>query len=203
MKLLDAVKAPNPRRVRIFLAEKGLKIESEMVDLGKMEHRGERFTSINPQRQVPVLVLDDGTPIAETMAICRYVEELHPEPNLFGADPLERARVEMWQRFVEFGVFANVSAVFRHGHPGMASHEVPQVADWAGVNRTRTLDQLAWLDRELAGRRFVAGDRFTVADITLLVAVDFMRAAKIALPEDLAHLRRWYDEVSARPSAAA
>jgi len=203
MKLLDAVKAPNPRRVRIFLAEKGVVVPSEMVDLAGKEHRGERFREINPQRQVPVLVLDDGTAIAETMAICRYIEEIHPEPDLFGADPVERAKVEMWNRFVELGVFSQVSFVFRHGHPGMAGFEVPQVADWAEVNRGRALEQLAWLDGELGRRAFVAGDRFTVADITLLVAVDFMRAARIALPEDLANLKRWYAEVSARPSAAA
>ena len=203
MQLYDGGRAPSPRRVRIFLAEKGIEVPKVPVDLTKLEQKSRSFTALNPLQRVPTLVLDDGTVITETMAICRYFEVLHPEPNLFGRDALESAKVEMWSRRVELVLYAAVQAVFRHSHPAMASMEVPQLPQWAEANRPRVMDFLAILDHELANRRFLAADRFTVADITGLVSVDFMKPAKLAIPETLEHVRRWHTEVAARPSAAA
>jgi len=203
MQLYDGGRAPSPRRVRIFLAEKGIEVPKIPVDLGKLEQKSRSFTALNPMQRVPALVLDDGTVITETMAICRYFEALHPEPNLFGHDALESAKVEMWSRRVELGLYAAVQAVFRHTHPTMATVEVPQLPQWAEVNKPRVMNFLAILDHELASRRFLAADRFTVADITGLVSVDFMKPAKLAIPETLEHVRRWHAEVAARPSAVA
>ncbi|HEX7075929.1 MAG TPA: glutathione S-transferase [Hyphomicrobiaceae bacterium] len=203
MKLIDQPLAPNPRRVRIFLAEKGLTIPAEKVDLAKLEHRSPDFIAKNPFQQVPVLILDDGTAISESVAICRYFEEQHPEPPLFGRDAMERVMVEMWQRRMELGLLAPVTHCFRHSHPAMAELEKPQVKEWAEVNRPRVLKLLSWLDQELAGRRFIAGDTYTIADITALVAIDFMKPAKIERPADLENVARWYAEVSSRPSAKA
>ena len=203
MKLIDQPLAPNPRRVRIFLAEKGLTIPAEKVDLAKLEHRSPDFIAKNPFQQVPVIILDDGTAISESVAICRYFEEQHPEPPLFGRDAMERVMVEMWQRRMELGLLAPVTHCFRHSHPAMAELEKPQVKEWAEVNRPRVLKLLSWLDQELAGRRFIAGDTYTIADITALVAIDFMKPAKIERPADLENVARWYAEVSSRPSAKA
>jgi glutathione S-transferase len=203
MKLyIDSGRAPNPRRVRIFLAEKGVTLPTEPVDLGAQAHKTAKFRAINPMQRLPALVLDDGTVIAESMAICRYVEALHPAPPLFGEGALEQALVEMWQRRVEFHLLAVVSHAFRHLHPAMAPLEVPQVAAWGEANKPRALDFLAFLNVELKDRPYVAGPRFSVADITAAVAVDFMKPAKIVVPDDLANLQRWHREVSARPSVA-
>lgn len=203
MKLYDSGRAPNPRRVKIFLAEKGVEIPAEQVDLGKLEHKGEAYSALNPVQQVPALVLDDGFVLTETIAICRYVEELHPEPPLFGADAFERALVEMWQRRLEFGLLGPVASVFRHLHPAMAQMEVPQVAAWGEANKGRVMDFLRLLDGELEGQEFICGQSFTVADITGLVGLDFMKPAKLTVPEDLAHVRRWHARLSERPSAKA
>ncbi len=203
MKLLDGGRAPNPRRVRIFLAEKGVEIALSPVDMSRDEHKGPAVTALNPLQRLPVLVLDDGTAIAESVAICRYIEELHPEPPLFGTGARERALVEMWQRRLEFGLLGAIAAVFRHSHPAMASWEVPQVLAWAEANRPKVLDFLALLDRHLADHAFAAGDDFSIADITGLVALDFLKPARIAVPEDLAHVRRWHAALAARPSAGA
>lgn len=202
MQLYTFPRAPNPRRVEIFLAEKGVDLPRRIVDIGKGEHKEDAFAAVNPLRRLPVLELDDGTRIAESMAICRYLEELHPEPNLFGAEARERALVEMWQRHVELQLFQPISFVFRHLHPAMAELEVPQVPAWGEVNRPRVMKALEWLDRELASRPHVAGERYSVADITALVALDFMKPAKLALPEGLAALGRWREAVSARPAIA-
>lgn len=203
MKIYDGGRAPNPRRVRIFLAEKGITVPLEPVDLGRMQHKSDAYTAINPLQRLPALELDDGTVITESIAICRYFEAQRPEPPLFGIDGRDAAIVEMWNRRAELHLMGPVSFVFRHGHPAMAAMEVPQVPDWAEANKPRVLDFLRFLDRELATRRFVAGDRYTVADITAMVAVDFMKPAKLAVPEDLAELRRWHADVSGRPSAGA
>ncbi|HWV54019.1 glutathione S-transferase [Pseudorhodoplanes sp.] len=203
MRLYDGGRAPNPRRVRIFLKEKGIEIPIAPVDLGAMEHRSDAFAAINPMRRVPALVLDDGTVITESIAICRYFEALKPEPPLFGTGALEIALVEMWQRRIELHLLAGIQQVFRHLHPGMKDHEVPQVAAWGEANKPRVLEFLALLDRELAGRRFAAGDSYSVADITGLIALDFMRAAKMSVPAEFTHVGRWYAELSARPSAKA
>lgn len=203
MKIIEQRLAPNPRRVRIFLSEKGITVPFEQIDLMKLEHRAAGFAALNPMQQVPLLVLDDGTVIAESIAICRYFEEMQPEFPLFGRDALDRALVEMWSRRMELGLLQPVMQCFRHTHPAMAELERPQVRPWGEANRPRVLEMLRLMDRELSGRSFIAGDRYTLADITALVAVDFMRAARIERPADLAHLSRWHALVSSRPSADA
>ena len=203
MKLYDGPRAPNPRRVRIFLAEKGISLAMEPVNIGALEQKSSAFTAINPMQRVPALVLDDGTVITESIAICRYFEALQPEPPLFGRGALEIARVEMWNRRLELNFFFPVSQVFRHTHPAMQNMEVPQVPEWADANKPRVANFITFLDSELKDRRFVAGDSFSVADITGLVAMDFMKPAKLSVPEELTYLRRWHAEISARPSAKA
>jgi glutathione S-transferase len=203
MKLYDGGRAPNPRRVRVFLAEKGVTIPTEQVDLGALAHKAPAFTTINPLQRVPALVLDDGMILTESIAICRYIEALHPEPPLFGTGAKEAAIVEMWQRRVELHLLFPVSHVFRNSHPAMKAMEVPQVQAWAEANKPRVLEFLTLLDGELKGRRYIAGDRYSVADITGLVSIDFMKPAKLAVPETLGDLKRWHAEVSARPSAQA
>ena len=203
MKLYDNPYAPNPRRVRVFLAEKGIEIPRVAVDILKGEQRSPQFTALNPRQAVPVLELDDGTAIAESIAICRYFEELKPQPPLFGSSTLERAQVEMWQRRIELGLMAAIGQFFRHSHPLMANVEVPQIAGWAEANRARALKFLPTLERQLADKPFVCGEAFTVADITGLVALDFMKFSGIALPDDSAQVRRWHQTLAARPSAAA
>ncbi len=200
MKLYDGGRAPNPRRVRIFFAEKGVPLpELVPVDMAKREHRTPEFTRINPAQRLPVLVLEDGTALAETMAICRYVESLHPQPALFGAAPKDAALIEMWNRRIELGLFTSVSAVFRHSHPSMAELE-EQVPEWAEANRELIDDHLMLLELQLGANRFVCGETLTVADITAGIAIDFMKPARIGLPEEFVHIRRWHAELSARPS---
>lgn len=203
MRLYDGGRAPNPRRVRIFMAEKGISVPLEQVDITKGEHKSEAYTSLNPMQRIPSLVLDDGTVISESVAICRYFEGIQPEPLLFGRNPTESALVEMWQRRMEFELLLPVAAVFRHTHPAMAELEVPQVADWAEANRSKPERYLAFLDLYLEGREFLLGDYFSVADITGLVALDFMRLPKIAIPEGLSNVKRWHAALAARPSATA
>jgi len=203
MKLYDGGRAPNPRRVRIFLAEKGITVPTEQVDLGKLQHRSDAYTAINPMQRVPALVLDDGTVIAESIAICRYFEALAPDPPLFGRGALGAALIEMWNRRIEFHLFLPVATIFQHLHPAMKIMVDPQVADWGEANKPRVIAFLRYLDGELQSRPFVAGSDYSVADITALVAVDFMRVSKLAVPDELAHVRRWHEAVSGRPSAAA
>jgi glutathione S-transferase len=203
MKLYDGGRAPNPRRVRIFLAEKGISLPLEPVDLGSLQHKSPAYTAVNPMQRLPALELDDGTVLTESIAICRYFEELQPEPALFGRGALEKAKIEMWNRRLEFHLFAPVSHVLRHTHPAMKDMEVPQVPAWAEANKPRVADFLSFLDRELQERRFVAGDSYSVADITGLVAVDLMKPAKLTVPVELTNVLRWHAEISARPSAKA
>ena len=203
MKLYDGGRAPNPRRVKVFLAEKGISIPTEQVDLGKLAHKSATYTAINPLQRVPALELNDGTVISESIAICRYFERLHPEPPLFGTDAKDAALVEMWERRIEFHLLAPISHVFRNLHPAMKEMEVPQVPAWAEANKPRVMDFLELLDRELKGRRYAAGERYSVADITGMIAVDFMKPAKLAVPDTMTNLKRWYEDVSARPSAKA
>jgi glutathione S-transferase len=203
MKLYNSNLAPSPRRVRIFLAEKGVSIPRVEVDLGKLEHQRAEFSALNPFRTIPILELDDGTKIAETIAICRYIEALWPEPNLFGLTAVEQATIEMWQRQLEWRLLLPIAQVLRHTHPRMAEMESPQVPDWAAANRPRALKAMAIVDETLSDRPFIAGDRFTVADITGLVALDFAKSARIVIPPELAHLNRWHAALKARPSAAA
>ncbi|WP_028035154.1 glutathione S-transferase family protein [Chelativorans sp. J32] len=203
MKLYDGGRAPNPRRVRIFLAEKGIDVPLVPVDMAALEHRGEALTRLNPLKRLPILELDDGTVITESVAICRYFEELSPEPALFGTGALGRARVEMWQRRVEFGLLGTVSAAFRHLHPAMREWEVPQVSEWGEVNKRKAREFLCHLDGQLTEHAFIAGEEFSIADITALVAVQFLKPARIAMPEGLTNVARWYDNVATRPSATA
>jgi glutathione S-transferase len=203
MKLYDAGRAPNPRRTRIFLAEKGIDVPSEQVDMMAMQHKTPEYAAINPLQRMPSLVLDDGTVITESIAISRYFEALQPEPPLFGVGAKEIAEVEMWNRRCELNLMFPVAQVFRHTHPAMKELEVPQVAEWGEANRPRVAEFLKILDAQLKTHRFVAGDRFSVADITALCAIDFMKPSKIPMPEGLDNLQRWHAEVSARPSARA
>jgi glutathione S-transferase len=202
MKLYDSGRAPNPRRVRIFLAEKGITVPTEQVDMMAGQQRTPEFTAINPLQRMPALVLDDGTVITESIAICRYFEGQQPDPPLFGRGALETAMVEMWNRRCEINFMLAVASVFRHLHPAAAKLEVPQVAAWGEANRPRVREFLEIFDAQLAKHRYAAGDRFSVADITALCAADFMKPAKLEMP-DLENVKRWHAEVSARPSAKA
>lgn len=201
MKLYDGGRAPNPRRVTVFLAEKGIEVEKVPVDMGQLGHKSEEVTKLNPLQRLPVLVLDDGTAISETVAICRYFEELHPEPPLMGTDAKDKAIVEMWNRRMELIFLSAVANAFRHTHPAMKEWEVPQLPEWGEINRPKALAFLEMLDKELADREFIAGDRYTIADITGMIGMDFMKPARIERPEHLTNVMRWYQAVSSRPSA--
>lgn len=203
MKLFDGGRAPNPRRVRVFLAEKGIKVPLVPIDMGALEHKGDVISERNPLMRLPVLELNDGTIITESVAICRYFEELQPEPALFGRGALGKALVEMWQRRMELNLLASVAAVFRHIHPAMKAWEIPQVPEWGEANKPKVLDFLGLLDGELAGREFAAGDEYSIADITGMIAIDFMKPARITVPEGLVNVRRWHKALSERPSATA
>jgi glutathione S-transferase len=203
MKLYNSDRAPSPRRVRIFLAEKAVSIPRVEVDLAKLEHKTPKFSALNPFETIPILELDDGTRIAETIAICRYIEAVWPAPNLFGLTTVELAIIEMWQRQLELRLLFPIAQVVRHSHPKMAEMENPQVPDWAAVNRPKAVHAMEIVDEALRDRPFIAGDRFTVADITGLVALDFAKSARIAIPPELLHLNRWYEALKMRPSAAA
>jgi glutathione S-transferase len=203
LRIIETRRAPNPRRVAIFLAEKGIDVPREERDLMSGDLKQDDFSAFNPWQRVPVLILDDGTAISESVAICRYFEELHPEPPLFGTGALGKAQVEMWNRRVELGLFSAVASVFRHLHPKMAHLEVPQVTPWGEANKEKVESELTRLDRRLAESAFIAGESYSIADITALVAIDFMKPAKLAAPESHSHVMRWYREVSSRPSALA
>ncbi len=203
MKIIETKTAPNPRRVRIFLAEKGIDMTYEALEFTMENLRSAAFTAMNPMQKVPILVLDDGTCISETVAICRYFEETTPEPALMGTDAKSKAIVEMWNRRIELGLFFHVAQAFRHLHPSMVEREVPQIAEWGESNKPKAQDQLRILDEHLGKTQFVAGDTFSIADITAMVAFDFMKPAKIDRPDGLENVARWYGEVSARPSASA
>lgn len=203
MKLYDGGRAPNPRRVRVFLAEKGIEVPLVPVDMGALGHRSDMITGMNPLQRLPVLELDDGTILTETIAICRYFEELNPEPALFGTGALGKAQVEMWQRRIELHFLLPVAQAFRHIHPAMKEWEVPQVPEWGEANKPRALEFMRFLDSELASRQFVAGDTYSVPDITAMIAVDFLKPARITVPDELEHLKRWHMEVTSRPSANA
>ncbi len=201
MKLYDGGRAPNPRRVQIFLKEKGIELESVQLDLNALEHRSKEMVEKNPVQTVPFLELEDGTVIAETIAICRYLEGLYPEPNLFGADLLDQAIVEMWNRRVELGFFMRVAFSFRHLHPGAAVLEGDQIEAWGLKNQGMAIEFLEVLDNQLSACEFIAGDRFSVADITAIVAAQFFKPARLQVPEKgLKHYKRWLQAVSERPS---
>jgi len=194
--------APNPRRVRIFLAEKGVELAETPVSLMKREHKSPEHRARNSLGQVPTLELDDGTCISETVAICRYFEETHPKPPLFGTTAVEKAQVDMWIRRVEFTVMSPVGNFWRHAHPLTASL-LTQYKDFGESNRETYAGAQRWLDGELKDRPFVAGDRYSVADICLISTVDFADWIGLPIADEHANLKAWRERVSSRPSAAA
>ncbi len=203
MKILDERRAPNPRRVRVFLAEKGIHVPFEQVEIMSGAHKSAEFAKLNPVQRVPVLILNDGTAISESMAICRYFEGIQPEPSLFGRTPIEIALIEMWNRRAELNFFFPVAHYFRHTHPAMAGLEIPQVEQWGEANKPRVAEIIRIFDERLSASPFLAGERFSVADITAMIAADFMKPARLAIPDDALHFKRWYAEASSRPSHKA
>lgn len=203
MKIYEDARAPNPRRLRIFVAEKGLKIPTEQVDIFARKNRTPEMLAKNPAGGLPFVELDDGTHLAESVAICRYLEGLHPEPNLMGKDNREQAFIEMWNRRMELNLFAPVSRAFQHTSE-IFKPMLKQFPEYGETQREITRQQLQWLDAQIGNKPFIAGDRFTVADITALVAVDFgAQLAGVQLDPSLKNLARWHQSVSSRPSAKA
>lgn len=210
MKLYDAPWVPSPRRVRIFLAEKDVAVPSEAIDLRTGAQLDDAYLRINPRGAVPALELDDGEVLCESAAICRYFEALHPDPPLFGATPLEIGRIESWTRRIEGDGYAAAVYVLRNTAPVFKDRAIPdagltvaQIPELAARGAIMWDGFVAALDERLADREWIAGDRFSFADITALVTVDFARAARLAVPETLANLQRWHAAASARPSASA
>jgi glutathione S-transferase len=204
MKLYGAPKpAPNPRRVRMFLAEKGIALEETPIDLMTREHKSDAYRAKNSLGQVPTLELADGTTISETVAICRYFEEMQPDPPLFGTTPVEKAHVDMWVRRIEFQLMSPVGNYWRHAHPRTAGL-LHQYKDFGESNRLAYSNAQRWLDTELAdGRPFIAGDSLTMADICALSTVDFAHWIGLDLDPERTHLIAWHERMRARPSAAA
>ena len=203
MKLYDYKAGPNPRRVRIFLAEKGISVPLVHTDIVKREQKTPEFLAKNPIGSIPVLELDDGTCISESVAICRYFEELNPEPPLFGTTALEKAVIEMWLRRVELNFMVPVGMVWIHGHP-LTARLIKQIPEAADQNRKRVHLGYQLLDDQLVENEFVAGDTYSVVDAVLLASLDFANGL-VGVPYDsaLTHLKRWHEAVSARPSADA
>ncbi|MDP8915989.1 MAG: glutathione S-transferase family protein [Pseudomonadota bacterium] len=203
MKLYDSRRAPNPRRVRWVMAEKGLEdIEIVEVDLFKGEHKTADYRDRAGLSLVPALELDDGATITESVAICRYLEALYPEPNLFGRDPKEVAIIEMWTRRCELYLANPLMLATRYGHPALAALEETDEAASA-KHRDGAEKMLKHLDRQLAGREFIAADRITMADVVTVTGMDFARLIKWRPPEALTHVGRWYEAMRARPAAQA
>ncbi len=203
MKLYGApYPAPNPRRVRVFLAEKGIDLPETPVDMMQREHKSPEHRARNALGQVPTLELDDGTCISETVAICRYFDEVQPDPPLFGTTPLEKATVDMWVRRVEFTVMTPVGMFWRHAHPRTAAL-LTQFKDFGESNRETYKGAQRWLDRELEGRAWLANDTYSMADICLQSTVDFAKWIGLPLEPEHANLAAWHARVSARPSARA
>ena len=203
MLLYHDLRAPNPRRVRIFLAEKGVPYDTIEVSIAAQAHQTPEFRKKNPISLLPVLELADGKVLRESMAICRYLEELHPEPNLFGADAWERAQIEQWNRHAELELLYPIAQVFRNTHKFWIGR-IKQSPEFAGIMREHIDSRFEWLDGELGKREFIAGDRFTVADITALCAIDFGKVSDIRIDAaKYSNLAAWHQRVSGRPSAKA
>ena len=203
MKLYDNKHAPNPRRVRIFLAEKGIAIPTVQVDIMAKECQSADFTAKNAMQRLPVLEFEDGTCLSESVAICRYFEMLHPEPPLMGRGARGMAEIEMWNRRMELDFLWPVTHAIRHTKSAMAELQVPQVPEWGEANREVLEKTLSWLDGELAGRPFIAGQDFTIADITAICAVGFMRIIGRRIGDETPNLKRWHEAMTARPSFEA
>ena len=194
--------APNPRRVRIFAAEKGIELPMKEVSIPKREQKAPEYVAKNPRGQTPILELDDGTVIAESVAIMRYLEAEHPEPPLFGTTSREIAEIEMWSRRVEMILMPPVGAVWVHTHPFTAA--LPgRNSEWGEANRPRVSDAMRFFDQSLADRDYLAGEAFSAADILLLTTVDFAKFVGLEMPDGCASLGAWHERVSARPSAQA
>jgi glutathione S-transferase len=202
LKLYDNGFAPSPRRVRMFLAEKGIPVTRIEVDIASGENLRMPFLAINPLGEVPVLELDDGTRLTESLAICRYHEALHPEPDLLGRDPLERATIESCVLQTMFHAYVPTTHAFRHTHRFWAGR-VTQVPEYGALAREQVLARWRDLDAQLARRPWIAGERFTFADIVAFTTLDFGKPSGIRLQPDQVHLKRWYEQVAARPSARA
>jgi len=194
--------APNPRRVRIFIAEKGINLPETQVNMMKREHKSDEHRARNSLGQIPTLLLDDGTAISETVAICRYLDETHPGGALFGTTPLQRAHVDMWIRRVEFVLMNPVGMFWRHAHPRTAAL-LTQFRDFGESNRENYGNSLKWLDRELSDKPFIAGDIYTMADICALCTVDFAEWIGLSVPDEYANVKTWHARVTKRPSAQA
>jgi len=209
LKFYDCKTAPSPRRVRIFAAEKGMQLETVQVDLANGEQFGAAFREINPDCVVPVLELDDGSRITEVLAICQYLEEVQPEPALIGRTPVERAMTMSWAIKVEQFGLMSIRDAFRNaakglkGHALTGPHSYEQIPELAERGRKGAVAFLERLEQHLGGSEFVAGEMYSIADITAMVFVDFAGWIKIGRPDDAVHLRRWYETVASRPSAAA
>jgi glutathione S-transferase len=201
----EADPAPNPRRVRIFMLEKGIDIELVPTPLMQRAHKSPEHLARNPLGQVPVLELDDGTHLSESVSICRYLEELHPEPNLFGRDAKERATIDMWIRRIEFRLMMPIGQVWVHTHPFTAAVATAtmgqQFKDYGEANRKIVAGACRLFDRELAARDYFAGERYTMADIVAQSTFDFARFIGVDIPEDCGNLAAWYARVGERPSA--
>jgi glutathione S-transferase len=196
--------APNPRKVRIFAAEKGISIPLVHVAMRDRAHKAPDFIQKNSLGQLPVLETDDGRYISESLAICRYLEALHPEKPLFGRAPLEQATIEMWIRRAEFRLWAPMSQVWRNADERTEPVIKVRFKEFGEHSRTVVGDAMSWIDGELSdGREFLAGDSFSMADIVLLCGVDFAKFVRMEMPSGAKHLRAWHDRVSARPTARA
>ena len=202
MKLYTTTLAPNPRRVRIFMEEKGIEIPVQEISIMEGEHKQEEYKKISPSSKVPALELDDGTVITESMAICRYLELLHPEPALFGSSKVEQAKIEMESRRIELELMLPIASAFRHTHPAAAALENPQIEEYGIAQRENAINRLNLLDKELGEQKFIAGDDYSVADITALCAIDFGGLAQIEVPSSLVNLSRWLENMRSRPSSA-
>jgi glutathione S-transferase len=195
--------APNPRRVRMFAAEKGIALQVEQVSLIAREHKSAEYLALNPRGQTPALALDDGTVLTESVSICRYLEALQPDPPLFGTSPVEIANIDMWIRRTELVLGATVSAIWVHTHPLTATIVPERFEDYGESHRPKVTAAMAMCDEALAKAAHIAGDNFSAADIMLLSTIDFAGFIGLPIPEDMAHLRDWHARVSARPSAQA
>ena len=204
MKLYHAPKAINPERVVHFLRAKDRlsSVDIEEISIMDQEHRSDTYRSMSPFSQVPVLVLDDGTPMTESRAICTYLEGLYPEPNLMGADPKERGLIEMWDRRIEFMFMMSFAQWFRNSHPAMAPLENPQCAGTAEKAERSVKAFVKRLDAHLATHEFVAVDRFSIADISTYLACGFCGVMRWKPHEELEHLGAWYGRMKAMPFAA-
>lgn len=202
MKLYGAHRAINSDRVTLFLAEKGVDVVFVPLNLMAGEHYAPEYRkAVAPNARVPALQLEDGTVIRESVAICRYFEELHPETALFGRGALQKAQVEMWQRLMELELMMPIAMAFRHGHPAAAAIEKPQIPEFAQVSKQRAEKRLEVLNKELADREFLAGE-FSIADITAYLSIGFAKLAKIRPPEEATHIQEWMQRVAQRPGIA-